>query len=270
MKFFNYNPFKQSCKMKKILFVSIIALFAMACSQKPKQVESRDSFDLMFHKVVVEEVIQTSQYTYLMVEEKATKYWIAVMKDEYSEGEQLFYFDAKVTPMENFHSQELDRDFDKILFISQVSKEKGEAIQEHATSSAIPHGTVSSGDPHGSMGMPAHSGVKKSDEVGEISVEPVAGGITIAELYANKSKYAGKKVKIRGQVVKVNNQIMGRNWVHLQDGTRNADDYDLTLTTDVVVGVGNVVVLEGVVALDKDFTSGYFYPVIVEEATWVD
>jgi len=92
------------------------------------------------------------------------------------------------------------------------------------------------------------------------------GGITIGELFANKKDYDGKTVRIRGKVVKVNSNIMGRNWVHLQDGTSAGDKFDLTVTTNESVNVGDVVTFEGVIALDKDFTAGYVYDVIMENA----
>lgn len=217
------------------------------------------------HKVKAKEVIQTSQYTYVLAAENNTEYWMAISKDEVEVGEELFYFNASVTPMENFHSKELERDFDKILFISKVSRESSSAGMSSAMSDA--------GNPHAGMTMsnePAHSGRKQSDAEADIKVEKAQGGITIAELYESPKGFAGKKVKISGVVVKVNNQIMGRNWVHIQDGTKFGEDYDLTFTTQDVVTLNDVVIIEGEVAIDKDFTSGYFYPVIVEDAKVVN
>ena len=99
----------------------------------------------------------------------------------------------------------------------------------------------------------------------ELKVTPAAGGITIAEIYAKKDSYAGKSVKIKGEVVKFNAEIMGKNWLHIQDGTKNNADFDLTITTSDVVKVGDIVTFEGVVAVNKDFGAGYSYDVIVEE-----
>lgn len=176
-------------------------------------------------------------------------------------GEEFFYMDDVVTQMVNFHSQELNRDFPTILFLSQITttNEKAETSQQATLSqpSTIPHPTMS---------REAHSGRKTVPVKENISVKPVKGGISIAELYANKTTYSDKKVKVTGSVVKVNNQIMGRNWVHLQDGTKHGNEYDLTCTTQASVNVGDIVTFEGVITLDKDFTSGYFYPLIMEEA----
>ena len=77
---------------------------------------------------------------------------------------------------------------------------------------------------------------------------------------------------VRGKVVKVNNQIMDRNWIHLQDGSGSADKgtNDLTVTTAgtaAPVAVGDIVTASGVVATAKDFGAGYVYDVILEQSS---
>jgi hypothetical protein len=59
---------------------------------------------------------------------------------------------------------------------------------------------------------------------------------------------------------------MGKNWVHIQDGTEYQGGFDLTITTDGQVAVGETVTFEGKIVLDKDFGYGYSYPVLMEEA----
>ena len=100
----------------------------------------------------------------------------------------------------------------------------------------------------------------------EISIEPVEGGISIGELFSNKDSYANKTVLIKGHVTKVNRGIMGSNWVHLQDGTSGSGKYDLTITTQDEVSVGDIVTFEGMIVLNKDFGSGYAYDVLMEKA----
>ena len=94
------------------------------------------------------------------------------------------------------------------------------------------------------------------------------GSIKIKELVENKEKYAGQEVQLSGEVIKVNPNIMGRNWIHLIDGTM--DDYDLVITTDINIPEGAFVTLKGQVSLDKDFGAGYFYEVIVEGGAEVE
>jgi hypothetical protein len=59
---------------------------------------------------------------------------------------------------------------------------------------------------------------------------------------------------------------MGKNWIHLQDGTGDNGSNDLTVTTDSTVNVGDTVLVSGVLNTDKDFGYGYQYAVIVEDA----
>lgn len=94
---------------------------------------------------------------------------------------------------------------------------------------------------------------------------------TIATVYKDKAGLAGKTVSAQGKVVKVNNNIMGRNFIHIQDGTGDAKagTNDLLVTSKQVVAVGDQVTISGVVALNRDFGSGYSYGLLVEEARLV-
>lgn len=111
----------------------------------------------------------------------------------------------------------------------------------------------------------AHMEVAKAGRE-ELTIEKADGGITIAELFSNRKDYSGKTVKIKGKVTKVNPEIMGKNWIHLQDGTIFEEEFDLTVTSDVIPETGSIVTIEGKVALDKDFGYGYTYPIMLEEA----
>jgi hypothetical protein len=249
--------------MYKVLSIILTLLVLTACnSPKPKQ-QTDSTQSVLLHKATVKEVIQTTKYTYLCVQEEQKEYWTAISKQEFNPGEEIFFMDDAVTTMVNFHSQELNRDFPTILFISQISAGKEKQAMSHPEEM-----TQQTTMPQSMMGNEVHTGRKKVPAAENISVKPV-GGLTIAKLYADKTMYGGKKVKVKGSVVKVNNQIMGRNWVHLQDGTKHGDEYDLTCTTQENVSVGDVITFEGVIGLDRDFTSGYFYPVIMEEAVVV-
>jgi len=99
-----------------------------------------------------------------------------------------------------------------------------------------------------------------------VAIEPCTDCITIAKLFADKKSYSGKVVKIKGQVTKFNPEIMGKNWVHIQDGSEFEGGFDLTVTTNIKVVLGEIVTFEGKIALDKDFGYGYFYNVLMEEA----
>ncbi len=116
------------------------------------------------------------------------------------------------------------------------------------------------------MGMgQASTGSKVALEKANVSVVPCEGCLKIADLLTGKKDYAGKTVKIKGSVTKFNAEIMGKNWVHLQDGTESDGVFDLTVTTDKVVSVGDIVTFEGKIILDKDFGYGYFYSILMED-----
>ena len=105
---------------------------------------------------------------------------------------------------------------------------------------------------------------------GAQEIAPAAKAYKVADLFKDKAKLDNQKVTVKGKVVKVASGIMGKNWLHLQDGTGSASNKtnDLTVTTSQdLPEVGKTVTVTGTLRKDKDFGSGYFYPVIIEEAT---
>ena len=89
----------------------------------------------------------------------------------------------------------------------------------------------------------------------------------VEDVYAKKDKLSGKKVAVKGKVVKFNAGIMGKNWVHVQDGSGKQGTNDITATTSQSASVGETVLITGILAVNKDFGGGYKYEVIIEEAT---
>jgi hypothetical protein len=99
-----------------------------------------------------------------------------------------------------------------------------------------------------------------------VKVDPCPDCLTIAGLLQNKKEHEGKVVKVKGQVTKYNAGILGKNWIHIQDGTEYKDGFDLTVTTEITSAIGEVVTFEGKISLDRDFGYGYRYDVIMEDA----
>jgi len=195
------------------------------------------------HKIYVDEAIQGNTYTYLKVTEGDLEYWIATAKQPIEAGATMYYDQG--LEMKDFTSKEVDRTFESIWFVGQM----------RGTSSAASQ--MSKGSP-------------KTAAVADAAVEKIEGGVTVQDLYAGQAGFAGKAVTIRGTVTKFNAEIMGRNWVHVQDGTSAGDKIDVTITTAAVVKMGDVVVFQGVVALNKDFGAGYSYELILEEAKLIE
>jgi len=104
----------------------------------------------------------------------------------------------------------------------------------------------------------------------DVKVEPCSGCTTISNLLSDKQKLSGKVIRVKGVVTKFNPQIMGKNWVHIQDGSEFQGGFDLTITTDKSVSLGDTVTFEGKMILDKDFGYGYFYPVLMEDGKQVN
>jgi hypothetical protein len=99
----------------------------------------------------------------------------------------------------------------------------------------------------------------------DVKIEPCSGCTTISNLLSNKKSFSGKNIRVKGVVTKYNPQIMNKNWIHIQDGSEFQGGFDLTITTDKSVSIGDTVTFEGKLALDKDFGYGYFYTVLMED-----
>jgi uncharacterized cupredoxin-like copper-binding protein len=200
------------------------------------------------------ETMNAANYTYVRVKTDAGDVWAASGEFKVAVGDRVTL--ALEMPMENFHSQTLKRDFPLIYFTTRIGRE-GE-VPPAAPAMMSAHGQTA--------GAAAGAGPAVAQVVGPI--EPAPGGTTVANVWANRKSLAGKSVTVRGQVVKFNGGIMGRNWIHIQDGTGAAADgtNDLLVTSDAGAKIGDVITVTGTVAIDKDFTAGYAYAVLVEGA----
>lgn len=206
------------------------------------------------HKVQVTEVIQTTNYTYLHVNEHDTLKWLAVPLMQAKAGETYYY--SQGLPMQQFESKELHRTFDEVLFLGGVSAEPITPNRPGAMASAHAN-QPNNAQPYTRKATPD---VKK-----DIRIDAPKDCITIAQLYANKESWNGKTIKVKGQVTKYSGEIMNKNWIHLQDGTESNGKFDLTITSTATVKVGDVVTLEGRIVLNKDFGYGYLFDIMMEE-----
>ena len=207
------------------------------------------------------ETFDAATYTYVRVKSASGDFWAATGTFKVAVGDRVVV--PLEMPMENFHSQTLNRDFPLIYFTSRIGREGDPAPEMPAMASAhAPTG----GPAAGAGTVPGASVTQVTDPI-----QPAPGGTTVANVWANRKSLAGKTVTLRGKVVKFNGGIMGRNWIHLQDGTGVAADgtNDLLVTSDAAAKVGDVITVTGTVAIDKDFTAGYAYAVLIEGATIV-
>lgn len=231
-------------KIKKLnlIFALMISAVLFACGGSGN---TDENLAPNAHKVKAEEVIQTSQYTYVRVSADGRDYWTAIDKAEIEVGN--YYYWSKGMEVANFTSRELKRSFRSIFFIEDFTDKPILLKSQQDTTKPV-------------------TGKKAIAQAQGINVPKAEGGITIAELYSGKKSFEGKTVRVRGQVVKYSAAIMNKNWAHLQDGTSDGKNYDLTVTTADSVKAGEIVTFEGKITLDKDFGAGYFYDVIMEDA----
>lgn len=89
---------------------------------------------------------------------------------------------------------------------------------------------------------------------------------SVADIHAKRVELAGQQVTVTGQVIKVNNGIMRRNFIHVQDGTGSGTTDRVIVTSQQTAKEGDQVTVTGKLELDTDFTMGYFYPTLVVEA----
>jgi hypothetical protein len=202
----------------------------------PSASQSQDQDVPISGKVI--ETMTSGGYTYALVESGGKKIWVAIPATKLTVGQEATFRPG--ADMGEFESKTLKRKFDEIIFSP------------------------------GLVGQPfmAHGTEMSSSAEAVIKVEKAQGpnSYTIHELISNSAKLDKKPVVVRGKVVKVSEQIMGKNWVHIKDGSDN-QKAKIVATSNDLPKVGDVVTVKGTLYKDKDFGSGYKYSVIIEDAT---
>jgi hypothetical protein len=262
--------------MKKILLLLIASgLFIItACNNKPKVITAKSKIDTEavssgifseenntsspntestasgsftdnLHSVIAKEVLPTEKYVYIKVSENGKEFWIASAKQEIELGKVYYYRNDLLKT--NFESKEYNRVFDTIYLVSTLVSHNHGAGNIKADFTENPKKETNQ-----KQNIPTHT-----EEIIEHK-----GSIKIADLVANAKQYEGKTVQITGKCVKINPNIMNRNWIHLQDGSKN--DYDLVVTSNTFVAEGQTVTMRAVVSLGRDFGAGYNYDLILE------
>lgn len=284
--------------MNKIsISISVAALLIMCgCSDKPKQkeqnatsqqtqsVEAPQSMygvaatqeqaaapadgDLQLNTQHIAKVLETMNgggYTYAKVDESGTIYWIAGPQSNITVGSKISFLEQMV--MTDFTSKALNKTFDQILFVSAI------VPTDKSAQSTSAQGSTAQTTAQGKAGADAHANCNHDKELtlapvaSTVKVAKNASGYTIEELYTKKTALKDKSVKINAKVVKVSKNIMGKDWVHLQDGSGTAGTDDIIATAaNSTVQVGDSVTANGTVKTDVDLGYGYKFPVLIEEA----
>jgi hypothetical protein len=202
------------------------------------------------HCGTVVETMDSGGYTYLRIDEEPAKVWLAAPQMAVKVGDRV-----EAPPgmrMKDFESRTLRRVFEEIFFVGRVKVlgQEGKAAEPASGKAAGDRTAVA---PPPSMHF---SGLTRPE-----------GGLTVGEIFAKRSELGGREVLIRGKVVKFTPDVMGKNWLHVQDGTAADEFSDVTVTTDTDARVGDTVLVRGIVALDRDLGFGYRFAVLLENAT---
>jgi len=229
---------------KIITFLAMVILVTGVSYSAAERVEGQASKN---HSGVVLDTMSAGTYTYIKVDENGNRFWVAAPRTAVAKGTRVgFTEEVWIT---NFESKALKQTFDKILFVNGI-------------------GTGSS--PSVLSGLSLLKPKTKEDP-GKTPVKLPPnpdGDYTIEEIFSRKEDLKDTIVKIHGNVVKVSRNIMGRNWVHIEDGTSFEGNKKIIFTSNNAASVGETLTAQGTLAVDKDFGYGYFYPVIVQESTF--
>lgn len=230
-----------------ILLLTGFVNFTYADAQKsaPELPQMNQDMSPISGKVV--ESMDSGGYTYVNVENAGKKTWVAVSQTKVKVGQTISFQPGAV--MNNFQSKTLNRTFETIVFSGGVIEQKGT-------------GSVSEAAEHTPPKIVADKTIKVTKASGP-------DAYTVAELYKKSSSLNKKIVVVRGEVVKFSANIMGKNWIHIQDGSGDPSKgtNDILVTTSSSAKAGDIVTAKGTLYKDKDFGSGYKYSVIVEEAS---
>ena len=193
------------------------------------------------------EQLSAPPYIYLRIKTSKGEVWAAVPAAKIENGAKVTVFNPML--MSKFESKSLKRTFDEVYFGTLTS------------TPAAASGPAA--DPHAGVSQPA-----ATISVAKVEKATGADALTISEAWAQKASLAGKTVSIRGTVVKYNAGVMGKNWIHLQDGSGDAKvgTNDITVTTLDQAAMGETITIKGTVRTNKDFGAGYSYAIMVEDA----
>ena len=194
------------------------------------------------------ETMNSGGYTYILLDTEQDQRWIAGMETVIQVGDVVQT--SQGTAMTGFVSKTMARPFDLIYFVD---------VMQNLTTPVVP----------GMQPVAQATSTSAAAPAVDVTVAEFEPGKNIGYVYANKDELAGQQVSLRGKVVKYNSNILGWNFIHIQDGSGDAADgsNDLTVTSTSEAAIGDTVVVAGTLILDKDFSAGYEFPILLEDAT---
>jgi len=276
--------------MKKITYnlfgfmlILLLLTFSVGCKQKSegtgekkptektssdhrKSEKTPENMSETFKGKVVE-TIDAGRYTYVQVDTGEKKVWVAAPTFKCAPGDTIIV--PPGLPMAKFKSATLNREFDMIYFVGAIRREGEKEADKMPQGLPKEHPPIDEPSEmqmaHSPMGMGMGKPSKTSTiEIG--TVKKAEDGQTVSEIITDRKNLAGKTIKVRAKVVKFTPNIMGKNWLHVRDGSGDEGTNDLIVTTKATVNIGDVVLISGVVSVEKDLGLGLKYSVLVEDA----
>lgn len=206
------------------------------------------------------ELLPAPPYAYLKMKAGNGEVWVAVPSADVAVGSEVTVIPQM--PMDGYRSATLNRTFDRLYF-GTLAGAAGAAAPGGATGAAQAHAAPAG---HGTSAPAAAPGAPA--EPVKVAKATGPNAHTVADIVAKRVQLKDKPVQVRGKVVKVNKGILGKNWLHIRDGSAegNRGTDDIAVTTDQDAALGDVVLINGTVVTDRDFGSGYKYDVLIENA----
>jgi len=203
-------------------------------------------------------------YKYLKVNEEGKELWVAIANAPVAVGDKIGY--DKKTIMHNFESKTLGQKFEEIIFASDVYLPQ--KVQKPKSMKEMLELNPKAKDPHSGMGRGMSAEPEEEKPEKPFTKKDT---YTIEEVHMWRKSLEGQTITLEATVYKVSHQIMKLDWAHLGDGTGNEKKLtdDLVFTSkETSIKAGDKVIAKGKVIVNKDFGFGYFYKVLIQDATF--
>lgn len=220
--------------LQKLAGRLILALTLLSANLTPNALAADEAI-----RGTVAETMNSGGYTYVLLEQKGGKEWFAVPESLVQVGDEIQLMPG--VQMGPYTSPTLQRTFEKITFSGGITGMLKRVVST-AEEKAAPQQSVN---------------IAKAE--GE-------NAYTVAEIFEKKDSLNGKKVTVRGKVVK-SSQFDGLQWLRIIDGSGSSKrgNHKLIVTTAKSADQDEIITATGIVSADKAF-GALTYEVIVEHA----
>ncbi|MDQ7032557.1 MAG: hypothetical protein Q9M37_07580 [Desulfonauticus sp.] len=194
-------------------------------------------------------------YTIMKIKCNNSTVWLATLQVIVKKGDIIAYQNGHI--MYDFYSKSLHKTFKKIVLSNSVTINGKKVLSSHDNMMM----GMKMKNPHSASLLGKESVLVKPG-----MIKKVKGGYTIAQIFDQKKELANKIVKVRGKVVKIFSGIMGKNWIHIQDGTGSKSQREIIVTSSDMVHEGDIIVAQGKLVLNKSLGKSHFFPLLIENA----